>query len=136
MQPQQPVSRKNDVGGWAAAIGSLIFIGAAVYFYGGTVMSSLGWVSSHKVEYRVSGTSPGGSLTYENESGGTEQRDVTFPWSMEMDKKQGDFVYVSVRNNYVEGAVTCQIWVDGKKYKESTSEGDGVIARCSGDAGK
>ena len=84
------------------------------------------------VEYRVEGTTRGAGLTYENDQGGTEQRDVQVPWKKSFTMQRGAFAYVSAQNSQREGTVICQIWVDGVQWRQSESSGAYVIADCHG----
>jgi hypothetical protein len=49
--------------------------------------------------------------------------------------ERGAFLYLSAQNQNDYGAVTCEIWVDGIKWRESTSSGAYKIVSCSGSAG-
>jgi|SRR3990172_6512500 len=91
--------------------------------------------TTYRVIYKVTGTASRASLTYENAQGGTEQTVVSIPWQESMIVDSGDFLYLSAQNEGESGSVTCEIWVDGVKWKESTSRGAYVIASCSGSAG-
>lgn len=88
--------------------------------------------SSYRVTYEVTGTSTRASLTYENDQGGTEQGDYQLPYRKNYTMKYDDFVYISVQNLKDYGSVTCRIYIDGEKWRESTSSGAYVIATCSG----
>lgn len=94
-----------------------------------------GTPQSHYIMYKVSGTAYSGSVTYENAQGGTEQQDISIPWTTYLTVTDGAFLYLSVQNNHETGSVTCEIWVDGSEWKSSTSSGGYVIADCSGIAG-
>jgi hypothetical protein len=91
--------------------------------------------TTYRVTYKVTGTASRASLTYENEQGGTEQTEIRIPWQESMTVKRGAFLYLSAQNEGESGSVTCEIWVDNVKWKESTSSGAYVIASCSGSAG-
>lgn len=84
-------------------------------------------------EYRVSGTAKYASLTYTNESGGTEQkRGVELPWSLTMHPKRGTHLYISAQNGGLDATVTVEIVVNGTVAKTSTSEGAHSIATANG----
>lgn len=86
-----------------------------------------------KVEYEVTGSTDVVSITIANKSGGTSQYSgVTLPWSTSFKADPGDFVYVSAQNQRDTGSVTAAIYIDGDKYKRSTSTGAYVIATASG----
>ncbi len=89
----------------------------------------------YRVEYRVTGTASRASLTYENETGGTEQHTVSIPWSEVMFVNEGDFAYISAQNKGERGSVECQILLNGKVWKQAKSSGAYVIASCSGSVG-
>ncbi|MBW8010875.1 MAG: hypothetical protein FVQ83_06495 [Chloroflexi bacterium] len=92
--------------------------------------------STHTVVYEIEGTANRVSLTYENETGGTEQRDSNVPFKKTYIMEGGDFAYISAQNLGEFGTVTCKITVDGEDWKESTSSGAYVIATCSGMVGR
>jgi hypothetical protein len=93
--------------------------------------------TSYVVQYRVTGSGLV-DLTYENESGNTEQLSAAaVPWSKLMaGKRYGDFVYVSAQRDERRGVVKCEIWVDSKLIKEAESFGPFTIATCSGSVGR
>jgi hypothetical protein len=88
--------------------------------------------TSHVVTYRMTGTAYSASLTYQNASGGTEQKDARLPWEWSFAAVNGQFVYISGQNRGTAGAVTCAILLDGAIVKTSTSDGAYKIASCSG----
>lgn len=95
--------------------------------------------SGYQVEYIVTHSLNGEiSLTYENDSGGTEQIDTVATsgeWSRSYRMDIGDFVYLSVQNGEDRGTVTCEIRINNRSWKKSTSSGSYVIASCSGSVG-
>ena len=92
---------------------------------------------NHDVIYYVRGTASTVSLTYENESGNTEQKDgVELPWRKMMSVEDGAFLYISAQNEQDSGSVVCEILVDGVKMEEASSSGAYVIATCSGQVGE
>lgn len=87
----------------------------------------------HTVIYKIDGSTNSASITYENETGDTEQRDIRVPNEIKMGMiTSGTFVYISAQNNEDIGSVSCEIWIDGVKYKSANSSGAYVIATCSG----
>jgi hypothetical protein len=70
-------------------------------------------------------------LTYRNESGGTEQRTVYLPWSLEMWRAPGTFVYLSAQNHGGSGVQTT-IFVEGRILQEAESTAEYGIATASG----
>jgi hypothetical protein len=88
----------------------------------------------HTVTYQIGGTGRNRvDLTYENASGNSQQETINVPWSIEFQAPAGQFVYLSGQLA-VRGAstVTCKILVDGEVLEEATSQGEYVIASCSG----
>jgi hypothetical protein len=85
---------------------------------------------THKITYAVGGLGRA-DLTYENASGGTEQRTVTIPWSMTFSAPSGQFVYLSAQLDG-SGSLYCEIVSDGTIVQQANSSGEYVIASCSG----
>jgi hypothetical protein len=73
-------------------------------------------------------------LTYENASGGTEQRSMSGSWTTEFPAEPGQFLYISAQNNNASGNVLVYILCDGSTFKQSSSSGAYVIATASGSA--
>lgn len=90
---------------------------------------------TRQVTYQVTGSARRVAVTYENDQGGTEQRDTAVPFSWTGTFAPGDFAYISAQNQGAGGSVTCHILVDGIEWKTSTSRGAYVIATCSGSVG-
>ncbi len=86
------------------------------------------------VTYRVTGSTSSASLTYQNAQGGSEQHDVTLPWSTSLSVDRGDFLYLSAQNESSFGDVTCEILINNVPFKASSSTADYGIATCSGSA--
>ncbi|HEY6244541.1 MAG TPA: hypothetical protein VIX17_11365 [Pyrinomonadaceae bacterium] len=86
--------------------------------------------SSPSVTYEVTGTTDSASVTYENETGGTEQADVTVPWTKRF-VSHGGFLYLSAQNRSEYGSITVRINIDGQTVKTSTSNGGYTIASAS-----
>jgi hypothetical protein len=81
----------------------------------------------------------GFDVTYEMPSG-TAQKTVDIcdgAHSVTVDDRGvsgGDFVYLSVQNGKYSATTGCEIWIDGKLAYQTRSEGQYVIASCSGSA--
>lgn len=91
----------------------------------------------YNITYRVSGSARGASVTFENAQGGTEQFErVSPPWNHTMVVDEGSFLYLSVQNQGEHGSVTCEIELNGRSWRKSSSTGGYVIASCSGSAGE
>jgi len=87
----------------------------------------------YAVEYRVTGSAPSVSVTYENASRGTSQATgCGLPWTYSFEGYRNQFVYISAQNEGESGTVTASIYVDGKCYWTSTSSGAYVIATACG----
>lgn len=92
--------------------------------------------TAYRVRYEVVGTAGEAFLTWENSQGGTEQGDYNIPYRQTFTFTRGDFAYISAQNLGETGKITCQIWVNNVKWKESTSTGAYSIATCSGSVGR
>lgn len=86
----------------------------------------------HRVQYQVDGSARRASLTYQNASGGTEQKTVALPVSMVFDAPSGRFVYLSAQNGDQQGTIHVAITVDGRVLQEATSSSRYGIATASG----
>ena len=88
------------------------------------------------IVYSVSGTTKSADLTYRNESEGTEQRDVSVPWTLRFKAPIGQFLYLSAQSTFDGSAtIVCKITVDGIVLQEAESSGEYKIAQCSGSVG-
>ncbi len=84
-------------------------------------------------EYWVYGNLGGSAnVTYSNESGGTEQNTVRFPWILEMKVPAGRFLYLSAQKTEERGTVRAAISVEGKIVQEANSSAAFGIASVSG----
>jgi len=91
---------------------------------------------TYDVNYRVTGSASYADMTYNNADDGTEQLDnVRLPWNQRFNMQYGQFMYISAQNQSESGSVTCEILVNNKVVKKSTSSGAYVIATCSGRVG-
>lgn len=88
--------------------------------------------STYSVKYVINGSAHRADLTYNNANDDTEQiSSVSVPYEKTYTMKPGNFLYISAQNQDEYGSIICEIWVDGKKVKTSTSNGAYVIATCS-----
>ena len=71
-------------------------------------------------------------VTYQNASGGTEQKRVTLPWALEIRERSGSFAYVSAQTPYEYAFVHVAIYVDGQVLREATSTVSEGIASAGG----
>jgi len=102
------------------------------------VISILGYMGcgglfGNSVIYKVTGSASRVDVTYENEDGGTSQEsNVSVPWSYSFEANYDTFVYISAQNQGESGTVTLTIYINGGKWKTSTSSGAYCIATASG----
>jgi hypothetical protein len=89
-------------------------------------------VKDVNVRYEVGGTAAEINVTYRNETGAVEQRDVQGSWSYEFQSKQGQLVTLRAANRTSSGTVTCRVLIDGVVLKEGESEGAWKFVDCSG----
>lgn len=90
------------------------------------------------VQYEITGSSVTAvSLTWQNDSGGTEQGDYQLPFKKGYRMKPGDFTYISaqiIRPTTNAGTIECRIFIDGKETYYAKAQGFPSIASCSGSA--
>lgn len=87
------------------------------------------------VRYEVGGTAATVGLTYRNAMGGSEQRDVTPPWSFNLSAQTGALVEITAFNKTREGTVVCQLFVDDVLVRQAESVGAFKRVRCGALAG-
>lgn len=122
-----------------ALLALILVLGIAVCNSSDTTTSRVRATSApvtYQVKYLVLGSTNHASLTYENETGNTEQRTVKVPWEMSFTASRGQFLYVSAQNENKGGTIKCQIIVNGQITEQAESRGAYVIAGCSGSAGR
>ena len=83
------------------------------------------------VSYMVSGDGTA-SLTFRNESGGTEQKTVQLPWELAFVAKRHAFLYIAAQKKQAEGVIHAEIYVDGNRIQEAESNTAYGIASASG----
>lgn len=110
----------------------IVVILLLVYFVSDhTVMSDKVEPERHRVTYVVDGYTPA-SLTYRNESGGTEQRAVQLPWSLDMPNiPSGSILYLSAQNKST-GTIKARIYLDSRQLQMAESDAEYGIATVSG----
>ena len=87
------------------------------------------------VVYEVTGSGASADLTYENQTGNTEQRTVPVPWKQTLTVPAGSFLYVSAQSaDDGTRTIGCTISVNGRVLETAESRGRFVIATCSGSA--
>ena len=86
----------------------------------------------HSVTYKVTGSARSVDVTYENGTGGTEQKShVAVPWSQTFQSSSGAYLYLSAQNQGNGGDLTTEIDVDGVYRKTADASGAYVIASVS-----
>lgn len=124
-----------------AVIGMFVVLGVAV----STDSSANSYTFTRNVIYKITTNRDSNvwpscywfDVTYEMKSG-TAQKSVSIcdgKRSATVDTLQasyGDFVYLSVQNDKMAARIGCEIYVDGTLVHKTQSEGQYVIASCSG----
>lgn len=85
-----------------------------------------------QAKYSVTGYGQA-SLTYQNQSGGTEQQTVELPWMLNLSPRPGSFLYISAQKQ--QGGsdfIRVAIYIDGNKVQEAESNSAYGIAQASG----
>jgi hypothetical protein len=86
----------------------------------------------HSVTYKVTGSARSVSVTYQNGTGGTEQKsNVSVPWEATFQATSGAFLYLSAQNQGDSGNLSTEIDVDGSTRKQANASGAYVIADVS-----
>lgn len=90
--------------------------------------------SGSGVRYVISGTNVDAvSLTWENDTGGTNQGDYLIPFCVPYRGfESGGFVYISAQIETGSGNIICVIYEESKKIAEARASGFASIATCSG----
>jgi len=100
----------------------------------GSTSSSSGRSSGCRIIYSVIGSASRASLTYQNESGGTEQMLVSLPWNTEFNARRGAFLYLSAQSRERNSAIEVEIRSNSIEVQKAQSCGDFVIATAHGRA--
>jgi hypothetical protein len=137
--PQAPPRRRRRIWPW-------VLLGVAVLFFGGciAVAANIGNEIQEQsrpvmVTYEITseGVATAGNITYTKDVNlGMEQvGDAPLPWTKDIQFGEGFFkpLSISAQAGDGTGAITCRILVDGVEVAKSTSQGQFVIASCSGD---
>jgi len=99
------------------------------------LMEALEGVSTPDVRYEVIGSSNSANILWFNAQGGIEQGDYNLPFRKNFSFSNGEYASL-VATSYDSGSVTCQIWVNDKLWKESTSSGAYSVVSCNGIIGQ
>lgn len=89
---------------------------------------------SSGVRYIIAGSSQTSvSLTFQNDTNGTEQGEYSVPFCMPYENFYiNDFLYISAQISSEYGSITCAIYDGDRKIAESKASGFASIASCSG----
>jgi len=147
MYTLQPKKKSRGCLAVLAIAGITAMVGLALIIFLAFAASALGRSDSrspltHRVVYKVTtnrnwGSCYGFDTTYEMPSG-TAQKSVSIcdgNTTTDVDQRsgsRGDFVYLSVQNDKQAARISCQIYIDGKLVYQTWSNGQYVIASCSG----
>ena len=110
---------------WTQVLVILVMAAAALALFSGKFDNTMTPTKTRQVVYSVSGEeNMSASLTYQNESGGTEQRTVPLPWSKSFLAAPGSLAYISAQKQSKPGSIVVIVSGDGKiiQRAESTSE--------------
>lgn len=99
------------------------------------LMSALEGISTPDVRYEVIGSSNSANILWFNAQGGIEQGDYTLPFRKSFSFSNGEYASLTA-TSYNSGSVTCQIWVNDKLWRESTSSGAYSVVNCNGFIGQ
>jgi len=137
VKPQQniaPAAQKNNTLriGLAVAVSILVvfccLIALANSASSGSLTTPLS--TNTKIKYVISGTAQSAMITYYNETGGMEQVTQGLPFVKEFSVGSGAMLSLLAQNQGA-GTITCEIWINGKKIKTSTTTTQYGIATCS-----
>lgn len=127
-----PVNKKSSYGTnvfLAILLGIVLVCGFIL------LMGALEGSSTPDVRYEVIGSSNSANILWFNAQGGMEQGDYKLPFRKSFSFNNGEYVSV-VASSYDSGTVTCQIWVNDKLWRESTSSGVYSVVSCNGILGQ
>lgn len=132
VEPKKPAPKNNNllIGIGAAIVILICCMCVAIGLNGLDTTTPSLLTSGYQVKYVLTGTARSAMVTYDNETGGMEQRDVNLPWTKEMIVELGAPLSIVAQNNGT-GSITCEIWVNGEKRKTSTSTAQYGVVTCS-----
>jgi len=131
-------------GKWQSAIAKAIaalYLVALLFICGSLFLGQLESPSSGPARaqetfdavYHVNGTADSAVLTCTTAQGGIEQRTVEVPWtSTQFDVTRGQYLSLIAVNEGLAGTISCEIRIDTKTWRSSTSDGAFAAASCSG----
>lgn len=83
-----------------------------------------------EAKYVVRGSTNSAFINYFNEQGGTEQVEVYLPFEKIMTVSPGAALTI-VAQSRGNGSITCEIWLNGKQLKTSTSTAQYGVVTCT-----
>lgn len=86
---------------------------------------------SARIEYRVTGSAPQVAISYLNDIGIQEQRELPPPWTFGFRARAGRDLTLSVRRVGESGGVGCAIALNGQVVQEVLAEEGRAEASCS-----
>lgn len=86
----------------------------------------------YPVRYEVFGSAYSAKIEYFIGDDESMLGNSILPFSKTVDLEAKDLAYLSAENNGESGSVICQIWVNGKLWKESEKAGAFVKVECEG----
>jgi hypothetical protein len=98
------------------------------FFYDFEGNSNVIYSFEHKVEYKIYGTANSADLTYSTPSGGTGQRTVSLPYSIEYDSFGDSFLYISAQKNDEFGTINVEIYYEDNLRSSDSCSGIFCIA--------
>ena len=126
-------SAEEEISGWVALDSA--YCSAGVVHWNSarsrTATSRTTSAGGTRVTYLVTGPGTVG-LTFKNESGGTEQRTVSLPWSLEFGAGRGAFLYVSAQKQQKDGTIRAEIHLNGSLLQQAESDSAYGIASVNG----
>lgn len=127
---QTPDTGRGD----PAEVSKEMIIFAAVIVVAGIIFTFFTWNESdgRSVKYEVRGSAVSASLTYQNQSGGTDQKTANLPWTLVFKGQRGAFVYISAQNQRDYGRLYVAIYVDSQLMQQAESNSPYGIASASG----
>jgi len=133
LSPSKPSEAPSFMRSPVSALAIIGICGAflLVLFFANSPSRPVAIAETRRVTYLVNGSSNRASLTYRNQSGGTEQNTVQLPWTLELRLSPGAFAYVSAQNQEDGGTVHASVYLGGVTLQEATSGSAYGIATAS-----
>jgi hypothetical protein len=112
------------------AVGGLALAITAFFATLGPPQSPTAAPRSARVEYRVTGTAPQVAISYLNDIGLQEQREVPPPWTFGFRARAGRELTLNVRRVGESGAVGCAIALNGEVLQEVPADEGRAEVTC------